>query len=143
MKTQFDTAAERDRKAAEYFNSNEFFKLMQDTAKGIVSSRERDRVTSRAMLPDFLVKKQDMPLVEKAFERLQQEYPQLDHIRRNKGLAAAFGRCMGMYAWSVRDVLILDTKKNGALRRLRGGLSTSTAKLPNKGGIGMEMHYGY
>lgn len=50
---------------------------------------------------DFLVREEDLPLLQTVFNRLKQEYPQLDHVRLN----------------SV-GTIIFDTKKNTFWRRL-------------------------
>ena len=103
MKDQFNNTSTRDKEAAEYFSSREFFNLMDSKAKGALVNKGS---TFGMFRPDIAPKPQDMPYIQQVFNDVKKEYPELDHVS---------------LAWGEPSI-ILDTKKDTLHRRIRMAL---------------------
>jgi hypothetical protein len=108
MKEQFNSS--RNAAAAAYFNSQAFLDALKTAAKRELVQEGRDHAV---ICTDMSVKPQDMPYIRAAFLELKKEYPELDHIRLNTGLAAG----LGVFHSTSYGRLVIDTKKNGPVRR--------------------------
>jgi hypothetical protein len=124
MKKKFTNAARaKDAAVAAYFSSEEFLDEMRRAVKLAIV----DRDYSRAYVDTAGIKArpQDMPYIEAAFAKLKEEYPQLNHVRVNKGVGAALGfMIVSMGTGEIyQGEIVLDTKKNSLHRRFSGGFS--------------------
>ncbi|MDD9901759.1 MAG: hypothetical protein OXT65_12330 [Alphaproteobacteria bacterium] len=121
MKKEFDRSAQtgRDREAAAYFSSGAFLEEARDSLKRYLVAEGRDRAYCN---PKVVPQPQDMSFIKKAFEMLKTEYPELNHVRLNKGAAATAGVCLsGGWGAAYYGGIVFDTKENTAGRRLKVG----------------------
>jgi hypothetical protein len=101
IKGQFQQVSTRDKKAAEYYTSEKFFEKIKELInERIVASGESTIDVTSEIVPQ----QQDLPHLQKTFDRLKKEFPELNHVRVN---TSSFGNSM-----------IFDTKPNSLLRRV-------------------------
>lgn len=95
----FNQSVTRDQKAREYIASGAFYEGLRKAAQKEVVNGGRS--LAGFWPSEFKIKKQDAALIQPIFEKVKQEFPELDHFR-----------VMG------HGEILLDTKKNTFLRRL-------------------------
>ncbi len=105
---QFTIAARRNKLAEDYFTSERFLKQLTAVIEKYLVAREgmpdentyiRNRY-AELEYPDVQAIQRDMPLLQKVFEKLKEQYPELDHIRVHS-----------------QGSVIVDTKPNNWWRR--------------------------
>ena len=100
MKKDFQGVTARDKQAAAYFASDAFLEAMKEAAQRHLVNFGDNHAR---LCPKINPKPQDLPLIQQAFLKVKEEYPELDHVH----MQVNNGR------------LILDTKKNTLHRRFR------------------------
>ena len=116
MKSQFNDISGRDREAKAYFSSEDFYQTLKDKVQEELvkwGCKKAELVGGVKVA----AKPQDMPYIQEAFNRLKKDYPELNHVRLQRGPTAAVADlmtlCLNGYGY-----IIVDTKKNTFLRRL-------------------------
>ena len=118
MKDDFQKATTRDKKAAAYFSSTEFLDVMRQAVERALVNSGCNRACIHAVI---YPKPQDMPSIQKAFLKLKEEYPELDHVRLNGGFASRLGGASVIMGTGPDGCIVVDTKKDTFLRRVSDG----------------------
>jgi hypothetical protein len=121
-------AATRDKETTEYFRSEEFVELVRAAARSSIfnASIKKLKQPYATLRPAFTARRKDMPDIQAAFAKAKEEYTQLNHIRRNRGIGATIGRfmppVMGQLSFChTRKDVVVDLKKNRMHRRILQG----------------------
>lgn len=118
MKDDFQKAAGRDKKAAAYFSSTGFLDVMRHAVEEALVNSGGDRACIHSVI---YPQPQDMPYIQKAFLKLKEEYPELDHVRLNSGFASRLGGASVIVGTGPDGCIVVDTKKDTFLRRVSDG----------------------
>jgi hypothetical protein len=119
MKEEFKKATARDTQAAAYFASEDFLNEAERAIRKSLVSRGESWAY---FFPAILAKPQDMPYIQESFKKMKEKYPELNHVRFNKGLGAGLGIALVLgLGVPYLDSLVFDTNKNSLGRRIRVG----------------------
>jgi len=103
LKKDFSFASRRDKLAADYFTSTKFFHQLDDKIHRHLVIGTDTECSAQGYVeipyPDIDALPRDMPHLQKTFDKLKEKYPELNHLRIEKG------------------GVIVDTKPNTWMRR--------------------------